>query len=206
MGGTKAIRQLAGVDNVNTCSVFYTAGEFTGTVASFAIPGGGATRAVGTASKAFNIEKFKKALDAVRKNEDGATMGFTVSASANLPVMIYSKTEFPVIAQGIEDAIKKGHPDVLTRLHPKLDKKRINNQRAAATRPLKKEGRKNPASKPAGHTVDEYPFASTAEGGKGAHTVWAPEAEQQAQAQLIRNFNRNFNIQPGGQYRVMVVP
>lgn len=206
MGGTKAIRQLAGVNNVNTCSAFYTAGEWTGTAASFVIPGGGAARAAGNSAKAFNLEKFKQALAAIRKNEDGSSIGFTVSATANLPVMVYSKAEFPVIANGIEEAIKKGHPEILTRLHPKLDKKRINNQRAAATRPLKEEARKNPSSKPSGHTVDEYPFASTVEGGKGAHTVWAPVSEQNAQARLIRNFNRDNNIKPGDQYKVIIVP
>lgn len=198
-GGTKAIRQLSGTnDQVNTCSTFYTAGEITGTAASFVTPAGVAKAGSTTIAKSFK-NTWKSYRSHVKNNEDGYIIGL----SGKLPDMEYSRALFPHIAKNIEEAIKAGHPSILTRLHP--NSKLIDKNRGAATYPLRSLGKKDPTTKPKGYSIDEYPFASTLEGGKGARAAWVPIKEQYKQGALIKAFNKKYNIKPGDQYNVVIV-
>lgn len=201
MGGTSVIRNLMGTNAVvDTCSSFYTVGGATGTAASLILPGGAGV--IGAKSLKSNTPRtLDQILDRLN-----APITMHSGVPNNLPNMVYSREKMPVISKNIEDGIKNGHPSILTRLNPTDDKKLIKSQRAKATWPLRSQAKKDPTTKPANHSIDEYPFASTAEGGKGSQTVWAPVSEQQAQSALIRNFNRQNKIQPGDKYNVVVEP
>jgi hypothetical protein len=53
---------------------------------------------------------------------------------------------------------------------------------------------------------DEYPFASSMEGGSGAWVGHVPISQQNAQGAIMKNFFKQNNIQAGSQYRVVVKP
>jgi hypothetical protein len=55
-----------------------------------------------------------------------------------------------------------------------------------------------------GLTRDEYPFASSVEGGAGAWVGHVPARQQRAQGALIAEFIRKNNFMPGDRYRVVV--
>jgi hypothetical protein len=57
-----------------------------------------------------------------------------------------------------------------------------------------------------GLSRDEFPFASSMQGGAGSWVGHIPAWQQDAQGALITNFVRANNILPGMQYRVVVVP
>jgi hypothetical protein len=57
-----------------------------------------------------------------------------------------------------------------------------------------------------GLSRDEYPFASSREGGGGSWVGHTPKSMQDAQGALLKNFFKKHNIQSGDQYRVEVVP
>lgn len=82
-----------------------------------------------------------------------------------------------------------GHPDILTHGG------NSNLNRAAALRDVPNVP---------GLSRDEYPFASSIEGGAGSWVGHIPAKQQQAQGGLIADFLRRFNILPGDQYRVVI--
>jgi hypothetical protein len=53
---------------------------------------------------------------------------------------------------------------------------------------------------------DEYPFASSMEGGAGSWVGHVPVSQQNAQGAILKNFYKLYNIQPGDVYRVVIVP
>ncbi len=57
-----------------------------------------------------------------------------------------------------------------------------------------------------GLSRDEFPFASSMEGGEGTWVGHIPAAQQNAQGGLISNFLRTNGIGPGMQYRVVITP
>jgi hypothetical protein len=56
-----------------------------------------------------------------------------------------------------------------------------------------------------GLSCDEYPIASSREGGGGSWVGHIPASQQQAQGGLITNFVRSFGIEAGDQYEVVIV-
>lgn len=73
----------------------------------------------------------------------------------------------PNIAKNIQSALDEGHPGILSRT---ADNSLIRSNRAAAC-----EGFCGPGS------PDEYPFASTLQGGAGARVAGVPIGEQRIQ-------------------------
>ena len=51
---------------------------------------------------------------------------------------------------------------------------------------------------------DEYPLASSMEGGEGSWMGHVPKSQQNAQGAILKNYYKANNIQPGDQYRVIV--
>lgn len=96
----------------------------------------------------------------------------------------------PNIARNVQSAIDEGQPDVLTRT---TDNALIRANRAAAC-----SGFCGPGS------PDEYPFASTLEGGAGARVAGVPVQEQYIQGAMLRNFYAKYGIGDGGIFRVVV--
>jgi hypothetical protein len=124
--------------------------------------------------------------------------GFLESASAEaaaaesaLPELRISASTYPELAENILNAQKAGHPSVLT-----------YGGNIAANRAAALEGVPNIR----GLTRDEYPFASSMQGGGGSWVGHVPLSQQNAQGALLKNFFKQNNIMPGDQYRVIVGP
>jgi len=75
---------------------------------------------------------------------------------------------------------------------------RVDAKTAAANRAA------NAALYHGGSAMEEFPFASTAQGGPGAYLTQVPIAEQRAQGLLLANFYRQFGVQPGDPFAIWI--
>ncbi len=107
----------------------------------------------------------------------------------DLPVLEISSDRMPNIADNIESAIDAGHPSVLTR---------ANSAQAAQNRRVACAGFSGPGS------PDEYPFASTMEGGAGSQVRGVPLQEQYRQGGTINAFYQQNDIDVGDKFKVQV--
>jgi hypothetical protein len=112
-------------------------------------------------------------------------------AAEELPQLEISASRYPDLAENIFNAQKAGHPQVLTA-----------GGDVAANRAAALEGVPNIS----GLSRDEYPFASSMEGGQGAWVGHIPAAQQNAQGGLISRFLIQNNLSTGSKYRVVIVP
>lgn len=113
-----------------------------------------------------------------------------------LPAMIYRRSTLPNIADHIARAQARGQRRLLTRI---TNRRVIAQNRRAACRGFVRP-------RPPNTSCDEYPFASTAQGGRGASTRGVPPREQNIQGGIISSFYRVYSIQNGGRFRVRVLP
>jgi RHS repeat-associated protein len=107
-----------------------------------------------------------------------------------IPTVEFDYLRHPELADNIWHAQQAGHPEVLTRGWPGLDD--IN-------RPPALSGIPRVLSR------DEYPFASTLEGGAGSWVGNIPGAQNSAQGNILMNFYRRNNVLPGDPFRVRVI-
>ena len=112
------------------------------------------------------------------------------SALVNYPSLEIDSQRMPEIADGIKDAQSRGAPDILTRT---TDRAQIARNRAEATGGFSGVG-----------SPDEYPFASTMEGGSGAFVKGVPLSEQRIQGGALSTFYRVNDIGHGDKFRVIV--
>jgi len=112
-----------------------------------------------------------------------------------LPAITFSKARTPGIASNIEAGLANGHPSVLTRLE---GRDAIRAQRADAL-----AGQTRP---PSGYSLDEYPFASTRQGGAGSQVAQVPVIEQNIQGGMLSSFYQKYGIAQGSQFKVIIVP
>jgi hypothetical protein len=117
-------------------------------------------------------------------------VGFAVAAKGIAELRI-SASKYPQLAENITNAQKAGHPSVLT-----------HGGSSAANR----AGALDSVPNIKGLSRDEYPFASSMQGGQGSWVGHVPASQQNAQGALIKNFLQQNGIKPGDQYRVVVVP
>jgi hypothetical protein len=113
------------------------------------------------------------------------------SAAKPLPTMVFDYNTMPLTAQNMWHAMQAGRENVLTRGGWGLSL--INRYLSLRGIPRIK-----------GFWRDEFPYASTVEGGAGAWIGHTPAAEQRLQGQIIRAFYRLHNIRAGDQYRVHI--
>lgn len=114
---------------------------------------------------------------------------FTKQAAA-LPAVTFDSAKVPKIVAHIKSAqTTKGKPKTLTRT---TDTTKINNNRSAACKNFTGT-----------QSCDEYPFASTYEGGAGASTADVPAAEQSSQGGTLSSFYTANNIVDGSKYDVL---
>jgi RHS repeat-associated protein len=125
-----------------------------------------------------------EAIDALR----GA--GIAARAAEDLPTLEVDAGRMPNIARNFQSAIDEGQPSVLNRT---TDPALIRANRAAAC-----AGFCGPGS------PDEYPFASTLQGGAGARVAGVPLQEQFIQGALLRNFYAKYGIGEGDPFQVTV--
>jgi hypothetical protein len=113
------------------------------------------------------------------------------------PAVHYSASTFPFIRQNIKTAIARGYPSRLKYLQDSA--KADANRRAALAshRPAK-----------SGFSLDEYPFASTYQGGCPggvcAQVREVPETEQDMQGGKMSSFYQNNKLQDGDEFDVLV--
>ena len=112
-------------------------------------------------------------------------------AARALPRLEISASKYPQLAENIRHAQQAGHPSVLT-----------HGANAAANRAGALDGVPNIR----GLSRDEYPFASSMQGGGGSWIGHIPASQQQAQGGLIADFLRRSSIKAGDQYEVVIVP
>ena len=110
----------------------------------------------------------------------------------NLPVLVIKSEKMPNIAAHIKQAQANGKASTLTRI---TDKAQIDANREAACGRFVRQGNLE---------CDEYPFASTREGGSGASTRGVPPREQRVQGGTMSSFYRYQNIRNGSQFIVRV--
>lgn len=117
----------------------------------------------------------------------------TINCGSCRKFVSLSGAKMPFIIKNITDAFARGKPFVLHKLDGKPNQ---NAKRAAACAPFN-------ASYPGG-SCDEYPFASSMEGGAGAHIMEVPLREQLCQGgTLAREYLRQ-NITQGVEYGVIL--
>lgn len=105
-----------------------------------------------------------------------------------------SRSITPEIAKNIENAISQGAPTVLTR---EASKRQIRRNRRDALRGQQAAG--------PGQSLDEYPFASTKQGGSGACVAAVCAGEQSIQGGQISQFYQRNNINDGDSFNVRIV-
>ena len=120
---------------------------------------------------------------------------FAVRSQA-LPIFVIDATVMPTIAAHVQQAQVQGQPSILTYIGAENDSLNTSNRNAAC--------RLLPSPRPVGQQCDEYPFASTYEGGATASAVLVPAGENQNQGGSLRNFYASNNLQNGSQFQVMV--
>ena len=105
-----------------------------------------------------------------------------------------SRSRTPQIADNIVEAIAEGRPSTLTRIEGRAA---IRANRRAALR-----GQRAPSST---QSLDEFPFASTAEGGAGARVRPVPRTEQNIQGGELSQFFQRNNIRAGDRFDVRIL-
>jgi RHS repeat-associated protein len=124
-----------------------------------------------------------------------ATGGAKVaSAAKKVPTVTFSRGRAPGLGQNFDDAVAKGAPTQLTRVG---NAARNANRRAAL--------RGQPRA-PAGQSLDEYPFASSAQGGAGSTVRAVPKAEQDYQGGVLSSFYQRHGVNIGDDYNVLFGP
>lgn len=112
----------------------------------------------------------------------------------DLPTVTFSRSRAPGLAENFDAAVAGGAPTTLTRAD--MDTKLANRDAALDGVP----------KAPKGQSLDEYPFASTVEGGAGATVRPVPVSEQNYQGGKLSSFYRQHNIKPGDQINVAFGP
>ncbi|WP_342766652.1 polymorphic toxin-type HINT domain-containing protein [Xylanimonas oleitrophica] len=116
------------------------------------------------------------------------------NAAPKVPTVVFSRSRAPGIANTFDTAVANGAP---TRLNRVTGAARDANRRAAL--------RGQPPA-PAGQSLDEYPFACSAQGGCGSFVNPVPIAEQSYQGGVLSSFFQRFGIGPGDPFDVMFGP
>lgn len=96
----------------------------------------------------------------------------------------------PNIADNIQNAQANGAPSILTRT---TDQSRIVANRTVATAAFRGPG-----------SADEYPFASTYEGGAGAFVRGVPLGELWIQGGVLSRFYQDYGLVDGSRFNVSV--
>ncbi len=124
------------------------------------------------------VEKGFRAFRAMRAGDEMVELADKViDVADNLPILKFSRKKMPNIADNIDEAIETGQPKVLAR---ETDKSAISANRRNAL--------KGVDDAIDGNSLDEYPFASSKEGGVGANVKSVPVKEQNIQGGTMSSF------------------
>jgi uncharacterized Zn-binding protein involved in type VI secretion len=125
---------------------------------------------------------------------NAATMQGTVHAPA-VPVIVFDQATFPQKYANIKAYLKNKKSKTLTR---QTSKSAIRANRRAALKGVSKG--------PPNTSLDEFPFASSTQGGAGASVAAIPTSEQNAQGGKMSSFYQNNNITNGKSFKVQITP
>ena len=103
-----------------------------------------------------------------------------------LPCLEFAAAVVPDIVENIQNALDAGHPDLLT-YRPDL---RDQNRRDSLS------------GVPGIGSRDEYPFAATEQGGRGAWVGHVPARQNSSQGGTFSAFIKRHNLKPGDMFRV----
>ena len=112
-----------------------------------------------------------------------------------IPRVNFSRSVVPGVAGHIARAQRQGKPRTLNRL---TGRRRIDRNRRQACR--------NFQPIPGVLSCDEYPFASSRQGGRGASVAGVPPVENNIQGGILSVFYRVNLIPNGGPFRVTTSP
>ena len=118
----------------------------------------------------------------------------TGTAAQGVPKVVFSRSRAPGIGRNFDDAVANGAPTRLTRVNAAT---RDANRRAAL------RGQR-PA--PAGQSLDEYPFACSAQGGCGSFVRPVAVGEQHYQGGVLSGFFQQHGVRPGDPFDVTFGP
>ncbi|MCF6346349.1 MAG: NucA/NucB deoxyribonuclease domain-containing protein, partial [Thiomicrorhabdus sp.] len=150
------------------------------------------------AGKVFKIaDKGIEAVLGKGKTDNNKANGGIIKEGSN-PVFEISKTKYPNHAKVIENAEKKGLPIKNLERGSGTKAAQRNRRRAQA------EMRKKNGPPPKGYDYDEFPYASSNQGGKGAHVEPVKSTENQAAGRDLGNFYRENGIKEGDKYDVKI--
>jgi uncharacterized Zn-binding protein involved in type VI secretion len=122
------------------------------------------------------------------------TPGNMQAPAVVLPVLEFDRTEFPEKCANMD---KRMPPNKEMKLK-RVSRKQLKANRRAALRGVKKAGK--------GRSLDEFPFASSNRGGKGAAVAPIKKREQNKQGGKMSGFYKKHKIKPGGkEYIVRIV-
>ncbi len=126
---------------------------------------------------------------------NSATLAGVVQAPAvALPVLEFDSADFPKKTANMQ----KGMP-------PGQDSKQLTRQTSkSAIRKNRRAALKEATKGPSGTSLDEFPFASTTQGGAGAKVSAIPTEEQCAQGGKMSSFYQKHNIQDGDSFIVKI--
>lgn len=111
-------------------------------------------------------------------------------AEAEIPAVTFSASKYPELAANIRNAQLGGHPEILTY----GGESSVN--RKAALEGLYKI--------PKILSRDEYPFASTLEGGASSWIGHIPEWQNRAQGGILSRFYQTHGLTAGSRFRVLL--
>lgn len=109
---------------------------------------------------------------------------YSKSSRSSIPTLRFNCKNMPTICSSIRNAMDEGHSQVLHRTRSSAS----GNRRAACGGVLAGVGM----------SCDEYPFASTKEGGKRARTRVVPLSENHSQGGQLSAFYRKYGIGTSG--------
>lgn len=148
------------------------------------------TEVIGEGSEAFMVASSAKS------NVDQCTMRQMVGERrCKIPVLIIDAAKMPYISRNIKLAWEdEGHPGVLRREEDPIRQKA--NRNAACTRAAKAV---------LSGSCDEYPIASSKEGGAGARVEGVPMDEQCAQGWVVMETARVNNLRDNDPFAVVII-
>lgn len=111
-------------------------------------------------------------------------------AAANIPTVVFSCSRAPGLAQNFDNAVANGAPTQLDRVGAAA---RDANRRAAL---------RGQSPAPAGQSLDEYPFACSAQGGCGSFVRAVPASEQSYQGGVLSRFFQDHGVAVGDPFNV----
>ncbi len=119
---------------------------------------------------------------------------FGKTQAQNLPMYVISAQQTPTIANHVYRAMQSGRPWKLTYIGADNDSLQRRNHDQAC--------KDIESPRPTGYQCDEYPFASTYQGGAGASASLVPKLENRRQGGQLSDFYQRYNLTNGSQFVV----